>query len=505
MSELSLDPQSYTPDQIRVYKKENESRVRDAARRGDVHINGMPLKVTLELTADCDFFCRMCEFPAPREAARRRGYGLSMPEEDFEKIVAPQVFPYAHVVNLTVVGEPTMVPYLDRVLDVSGQWQTKIEFITHGQNLDRAMIERIGPHAAGVVFSFDGGTRDTFNRIRIGGDFDVVTRNMLLFQRWRGALPEGAYKPYLHMATAIMYENIQELSTIVRIAHLLGVDQLFVSLMIAFNPKMARSSLLSHRALANRALVRAREVADELGVRAVFPVPFSDVAEAELQAVDLQEPDLPGGPLRHLAGALAGGPIPNLEPEPAGPEESFHELGANIPVSYAGDLPAALEPGESEPSAVIPGQEDLNRERAFGSPLQARDDVPDPDSAAPPAQSAEGIGEESIQDLGVGRNAEPEVEGTYTCKFLWNELFIGLQGDVAPCCVQGRPVVGNIHKEDLASIWNGPIMKEMRQRLLQGDPMDCCKDCNYNTEKGRGEYREDTLIIPDRVDRRHEF
>ena len=92
--------------------------------------------------------------------------------------------------------------------------------------------------------------------------------------------------------------------------------------------------------------------------------------------------------------------------------------------------------------------------------------------------------------------AEPPKKARYTCRFLWNELFVALNGDVTPCCIQGRPVVGNVYQENLDRIWNGEGMREMRRRLQEGDPVDCCKDCNYNTMLGQGDYKEDTFFVP---------
>ena len=513
MSHDVFDPANYTSAQIREFKAENAERVREASKRGDVSIDGMPLKVTLELTADCDLFCRMCEFPAPREAGRKNGYALVMKEEDFEALIVPQVMPYALLVNLTVVGEPLLVPYLDRVLDIAGQWGTRVEFITHGQHMDRAMIDKIGWTAAGVVFSFDGGTRDTFNRIRIGGDFNVITTNILRFQRWRERhIGEGEYQPYLHVNMTLMQENIQELPTVVRLCSMLGVDKLSGALMVAFNPKMAKSSLLNHQALANKAIRRAREVAEEVGMHIVIPVEFPGVTEDEIEAVELVEPDLPDGPVPHLADALAGGEIPDLTPEPSPPEESFHEIGANIPEPDADGnvvfVPLDEVGGTAQVDAaaktheIVPGQGALNKERAFGSPLQQTPTEKKLQGQIAVADSVDGL-DQRVLEVGMGKDESGGTGGT--CKFLWNELFVGLQGDVAPCCVQGRPIVGNIFEQDLASIWNGPMMQEMRQRLLIGDPVDCCRDCNYNTERGRGDYREDTLIIPDRAQRARDF
>lgn len=509
MAENLFDPSLYTGAEIAAYKADNEARVRRAAANGDVFVDGMPLKVTFELTADCNFFCRMCEFPSPREAGRRKGYQLDMGRAEFE-MLAPQVFPHALMVNLTVVGEPLMVPYLDRVLELADQWQTRIEFITHGQFLDPAMIERIGPRAAAIIVSFDGGTRRTFNRIRIGGDFNVITRNMVLFDRWRKALPEGAYVPGFHMSATLMRENIEELPAMIRLAGEAGVDQFNAALMIAFSPKMAKSSLFNHKALANAAFRKARQTALDLGVRALLPAEFPGVSEEEIAAVRLNEPDLPDGPLFHLKDMMAGGPVPDLRPEPAAPEEAFHEYGANIPGEGAAFEPLKEVGGSAQvqPGAELVENAALNRERAFGSPLQQTPGERQAQSQAAAALADSlrtGCPPEEPARLGVGIPAEPPRDGgRYTCKFLWNELFVSLSGDVAPCCIQGRPVVGNIHQQDLGSIWNGPMMQEMRKRLLEGDPIPCCKDCNYNTQLGQGTYREDTFIM-DRTRRAKEL
>jgi radical SAM protein with 4Fe4S-binding SPASM domain len=446
-----FDASRYTPAQIAGYKSDNERRVRTAARQGDVFIDGLPLKVTLELTADCNLYCRMCEFPVPRERGRGR-YDMDMPLETFRMLV-PQVFPHARIVNLTVVGEPLMVPYLDEVLAECRNWQTKLELITNGMLLDRKMIEKVGPETACMIISFDGGTRRTFNRIRIGGDFNVITRNMWLFHRWRSKRPPETW-PGFHMAVTLMRENIEELPAIIEIAHLLHVDKLTGAWMIAFNEKIGSSSLLKHRALANKCLRAARKKAKELGVLAMLPAEFPDVPESEVEAAEMKEPNLPNGPLPHLADLLAGR-IPDDDP-------SIDDLVAP---------PAAEDalPGDAPDAAPHLSREELARQVV----TKFATDAAEPDTNA-----------------GV-------VSGPprHTCKFLWNELFVNVSGDVTPCCIQGRPVVGNVHKGALSEIWNNEPMREMRERLLVGDPIPCCKDCNYNTQLGQGTYREDTFFV----------
>jgi len=447
----------YTTEQIREYKAENERKIRAAASKGDEVIDGMPLKVTLELTADCDLFCKMCEFVVPRERGRKKGYALHMGVPEFE-MLAPQVFAAARFVNLTVVGEPFLVPYLDRVLEICKEWQTRIEFVTHGMYLSQAMIEKVGSYTQSMIISFDGGTRATFDRIRVGARFDAVTRNMLRFERWRKTLPADAPVPAFIMAVTLMRENIEELPTIVRISKLLGVDKVSAAWMISFSEKMARSSAFRHKALANACLRRAREVASELGIVLEVPVEFPGVDEKASLAITLQEPELPDGPLPHLKPWLDGTPLP-ADDGSEGPELD----------------PASIEAQMEAITEWIPDTDTLQHPTpSMGEMLPTVDDP--------------------IERIFVP--AEPPRETQYTCRFLWNELFVAVNGDVTPCCIQGRPVVGNVFKENLDQVWNGEGMREMRRRLRDGDPVDCCRDCNYNTMLGHGDYKEDTFFVP---------
>ena len=70
--------------------------------------------------------------------------------------------------------------------------------------------------------------------------------------------------------------------------------------------------------------------------------------------------------------------------------------------------------------------------------------------------------------------------GRVPCHFLQHGVFISIGGDVAPCPMPGRPVAGNLLEQRFDEIWNGPVLTNMRRKLLSGDPMDCCKHCSQN-------------------------
>jgi MoaA/NifB/PqqE/SkfB family radical SAM enzyme len=63
------------------------------------------------------------------------------------------------------------------------------------------------------------------------------------------------------------------------------------------------------------------------------------------------------------------------------------------------------------------------------------------------------------------------------CPFLWKGAYIEWNGDVAPCCIPGHPVMGNVGEKSFREIWNNELYQEMRRRLYIDNPFDCCKHC----------------------------
>ncbi|HEX6882358.1 MAG TPA: radical SAM protein [Planctomycetota bacterium] len=71
----------------------------------------------------------------------------------------------------------------------------------------------------------------------------------------------------------------------------------------------------------------------------------------------------------------------------------------------------------------------------------------------------------------------PELAGMPWCPFLWDRTYVAIGGDVRPCCVPDSPVVGNLEQDSFEAIWNGPLYRHMRQRLVCDDPAPICRGC----------------------------
>ena len=141
----------------------------------------------------------------------------------------------------------------------------------------------------------------------------------------------------------------------------------------------------------------------------------------------------------------------------AHPEETRRVLGEAAAVAEELGLPVSLP-------ALVDGQR-LNPEVQQSLQTAGGDDLPRPDDGRP------------------------------WCKFLWREAFLGTNGDVAPCCAQGRPVVGNFREAaasgermDLQAAWNSPGIQAMRTGLAGPGRHEACRSCLFLAQDGEQPY-----------------
>jgi radical SAM protein with 4Fe4S-binding SPASM domain len=88
--------------------------------------------------------------------------------------------------------------------------------------------------------------------------------------------------------------------------------------------------------------------------------------------------------------------------------------------------------------------------------------------------------ETNLMRPGAGHEAE---EWKHPCHYLWRgPMYVKQNGDVYPCCqsymLDGAPV-GNIGQQSLNDIWNGQLMRNMREAHVSGQAgsIDVCSRC----------------------------
>jgi len=64
----------------------------------------------------------------------------------------------------------------------------------------------------------------------------------------------------------------------------------------------------------------------------------------------------------------------------------------------------------------------------------------------------------------------------HMCNVFWNALYINAYGDFMACASH---VLGNLRKQSLAGIWNGPAMQELRLHRRRHNILPGCSGCCY--------------------------
>jgi len=72
----------------------------------------------------------------------------------------------------------------------------------------------------------------------------------------------------------------------------------------------------------------------------------------------------------------------------------------------------------------------------------------------------------------TGPSKGPNPELLKSCRWPFDSLAIQPNGDIYPCC-WCPTVMGNIRKQSMEDIWEGPIYEDLRDCLKRGDPKHC--------------------------------
>ena len=66
------------------------------------------------------------------------------------------------------------------------------------------------------------------------------------------------------------------------------------------------------------------------------------------------------------------------------------------------------------------------------------------------------------------------------CLKAWHYLVVQADGKTSPCCVltgQG----GSVAEQSLEEVWYGdPFLEKVRRGMLNGEPLERCKECSWN-------------------------
>lgn len=184
----------------------------------------LPKSAQIEVTNKCNLRCQMCPLSDPDYRPPSKSQHLSL--KDF-KILLDRLPSTIETISLQGLGEPLLNRDLIEIIRYAHQQGKAVTFFTNSTLLTRdKAIQICRSGLSHLIFSLDGGTKQTFERIRQGADFDEVIANMRGMATVKEEL--GASTPTLGIMVVGMKQNIHEIPLIIDIAHGMGVPSVTV-------------------------------------------------------------------------------------------------------------------------------------------------------------------------------------------------------------------------------------------------------------------------------------
>ncbi len=250
--------------------EEEKNRMRRYFQKPDEELVAVadhePVCLYLETTNRCNLLCTTC--PRTYEQLEPEA---DMPWELFTSLI--EQYPNIARVVLHGIGEPMLVKDIAQRVKYLKDRGIYVLFNTNGTLLNekngRALID------AGLDelrVSLDAAESDVYQMVRGKDFFDKIVENVGNFTKMQREL--NAPKPRVSLWLTGLRETVDQLPNFVRLAHRVGVYEVYLQRLVFFDDPMsdksmarAESALFEHTTEREEALIReAEEVAQELGV-----------------------------------------------------------------------------------------------------------------------------------------------------------------------------------------------------------------------------------------------
>ena len=184
----------------------------------------LPTFVQIEPVGQCNLRCQMCPIQY-REDGPPHGPPAFMEFDTFLRLL--DQFPELQELQLQGLGEPMMHP---RFFDMVAHAVERGIRVSTNTNLTLLNERRahlcVTSGLSELHASIDGATAETYERIRVRSHFDTILSNLRRLVEAR--CKASSATPRIRMIVVIMRQNLHELADLVRLAHGLSIDSVFV-------------------------------------------------------------------------------------------------------------------------------------------------------------------------------------------------------------------------------------------------------------------------------------
>lgn len=400
-----------------------------------------PLDVFLEVSNVCNLKCAMCGMfsainPNKFKQLREQDRGFMESDELLENLRS--VLRGALVVHCFGTGEPTIHPGFRELIAEIDRNRAMADFFTNGMHLEQDMCEFLVDQGVyQVVVSFSGSTKEIYENIYIGGNFERVLAGIRRLADVKAA--RHVQYPIIHINSVGFKDHIASFERFVELMAEHGANGVRLS---SLNVLPAMPHLYEHvsimRPEQEGAIIRrAEERGKELGIT-VNTAAYTRNAAADDAAFARREASLrrtAEGRLRQQEHVYGGTPV-----------TEFKKIAKTIKVIPDNGV-------DKTPPPVVPLDADRAEARAALDPFLL--------------------------------NPDPSADSAIHCLQPFMTMHVARNGPAKPCCRAtsgpgGAPYLGNTKANDATDVWHGAGYKATRELIINGEYPAFCKTCVKN-------------------------
>jgi radical SAM protein with 4Fe4S-binding SPASM domain len=186
-----------------------------------------PTALQIEITTACNLRCTMCEHTFMQQIGRH----IKMNE--FTKIIDEN--PNVQIINLTGIGEALLNPEFMKMVEYAKKKGIYVWFSDNFTLMTKERIEKILDAGVDyIVMSLDGATKETYEKIRVGANFEKVKENFKALMDERDK--RKMVRPLMGINMVVVKDNYHEIDDVVKVAHeLKAEDLMYVSIVMSDN------------------------------------------------------------------------------------------------------------------------------------------------------------------------------------------------------------------------------------------------------------------------------
>jgi len=256
-------------------KKNNYEKVRNAFFKDYSILDCFPIRATIQTTENCNLRCKMCQIHG--KATNRNLLSMTKQNLDF---CIEKLFPYLIEFHPTNIGEPLVYEWFDYLCKKTIEYGVLFDITTNGMLLTEDKIKNILPSLLDIKISFDGIKKETFEKIRINSDFDILLQNIDNLLKIKNSINN---KATVTLQMTLLKSNYLELPDIIYFANKKGIDRVKAFHVFSFSDEITDISLVKELDEFEKIRLQAIKLADELNVSLeISEPPLNNNKEPEL-------------------------------------------------------------------------------------------------------------------------------------------------------------------------------------------------------------------------------